>query len=184
MKAILSAPKDIVVGTSNVRIALTEDYNLDASHVVVSGDVPAGSRVFGAGRHWYYQFKLVEGQAGAFTVGLSSAFRATPVVVEYDTVRSVSIRFGTPRQEGRRVVVPISASHALIGLVKSCFRLTGASGRCYLYGRDREYQLVVIPNERSGVFRVSVARQVCKASGIHVDAVSEAVEVRYGSSSD
>ena len=184
IKAILSAPRDIVVGASNVRIALAEDYALEASDMVVSGDVPIESRVFGAGRWWYYQFGVSEDETGEFTVGLSDAFRAKPVVVAYDTVRSVEIRFGEAQWDGRRVSIPVSVSEPLIGLEKSCFRLRGVAGRCYLYGKDRAYELVIVPNEQSGVFRVSVARQVCKSNGIHVDAVSESVEVQYGEASD
>ena len=175
-----------MVGASNVRIALWEDYALEASDVVVSGDVPGASRVFGAGRHWYYQFQVPEGVVGAFTVRLSSrSFAAKPVRVAYDTVRSVAIQFGTPRWDGRRVVIPVSADVPLIGLEKSCFRLTGMAGRCYLYGRDREYQLHVIPTQRSGVFRISMARQVCKSERHSCGCGwRSAVEVRYGSTSD
>lgn len=177
MKAILSAPA-MVNGDSNVRVALAEARDLTLSDFVVSGDV-LQCQVFGADKDWYVQFCVPEGQMGTFSVGMSSEFVAVPVMVKYDTIRSVALTFGTPRYEGNRVIVPVFTDVEVCGLTKRSFRAVGFTGGTYLYGKDRTYEFVAVPSDSRGQFRLEVARLAMKQTCHVAEWDSTPITVRY-----
>lgn len=202
IKAILSANTKIVTGASNVRIAFAQAADtLTAENIAITsieGDLPNPDyRVFGAGVNWYVQYTLPEDASGTFQVGLTGdiAFDGTveavntrPVTVEFDTRRTLTATFGTPRMANGQLLLPVVLDADVVGLTKKHFQLTAVSGhsvsrlKCYLYGSDREYELAVIPNTYKGTFSVDFARAVRKANGLIVDVAVEALEVSYPNS--
>ena len=95
------------------------------------------------------------------------------MVVTYDTVKTVTVKWGTPVQRGSRIEIPVFFDVAIQKLKKRNFKL---SQPCpfQLYGSGEAYSLIV-PN-RTGL-TVSVSGTVRKASGIAAEIEETTLEV-------
>ena len=182
MKAVLSAPKDIITGIFTVRIVCFSEFPLGASHVefvTLSGDALGGEFAVNGDRQnyqlLYYPAALI---VGTSEVRLNGELKAKPVKITYDTHRSVSASFGDPVVRSNRATVPVEFEHAVVGLNKRAFRLTAGRIKYNLYGSGRHYDLVVqsLVSERRRV-SVDIVRPVCKATGIMVPVEIVPVEV-------
>ena len=157
-------------------------------------------RVWGEDGNWYLTFKIPDARVGSSQITLTGSviangaletLDAKAVTVDYDTRRSLRMHWGEIRYEKNQLTLPITFDTDVSGLTKKHFRLTSVSGhsvsrlRCYLYGKDRDYELVFIPNNyRRGVFTVEIARPVHKTNGIRMDVEIPLVEIRYPERTD
>ena len=205
VRCVMTAPAQTVKGKFNIRLTFARNVqDLDLSNVnietvlgdPISGD-PIGENVsvWGEDGNWYLTFKIPEFHVGSSQITLTGSVIANgafetidvkAVTVDYDTRRSLRMHWGEIRYQKNQLTLPITFGTDVIGLTKKHFRLTVVSGhsvsrlRCYLYGKDRDYELVFIPNGyRRGVFRVEIVRPVHKTNGIRMDVEIPPVEIRY-----
>ena len=196
----MTAPQKTVIGKSNIRLTFARNVQgLNLSNVnieTVSGDAMGEDvRVSGVDGNWYLTCKIPDTCVGVSEISLTGSVIANGALetidaratrIAYDTQRSLPMHSGKVRYEKSRFILPITFETDVSGLTKKHFLLTTVSGhsvsrmRCYLYGKDKDYELVFIPNGyRRGVFRVGMARQVQKANGIVLDADFTPIEIRY-----
>ena len=200
VRCVMTAPQKTVIGKSNIRLTFARNVQgLNLSNVnikTVSGDAMGEDvRVWGEDGNWYITCKVPHACVGMSEISLTGSVIANgaletidahAVRIAYDTLRSLPMHSGQVRYEKSRVILPITFETDVSGLTKKHFRLTAVSGhsasrmRCYLYGKDKDYELVFIPNGyRRGVFTVSMARQVQKANGVMLDADFTPIEIPY-----
>ena len=205
VRCVMTAPTQTVKGKFNIRLTFARNVqDLDLSNVdieTVSGDPISGDpigedvRVWGEDGNWYLTFKIPDARVGRSQITLTGSviangaletLDAKAVTIDYDTRRSLMMHWGEIRYGKNQLTLPITFETDVIGLTKKHFRLTAVSGhsvsrlRCYLYGKDKDYELVFIPNGyRRGVFTVEIARPVHKTNGIRMDVEIPPVEIRY-----
>ena len=168
MQGIITAPTQIITGAFNIRFGFIRPIELTAADVVVetlAGDAlghPKDS-FGGSGARYHILCYPPDGRSGKSRISVvKTGLVVEPVVITYDTVRTVRATWGTPIQRGKKVELPITFSVAIENLKKRNFAF---SCPCpfQVYGSGDTYSLVV-PNKT--VRTVSVSGTVRKASGI------------------
>ena len=185
MRAVITAPSRTIIGAFSMLFSLpkmVDDFTLDNVGIeTLSGDALGDIRdTFGGrGNHYHFLCYLPNEKTGTARISIvgevgGEGVDANPVIVRYDTVKSVRATFGEVSQQGNKIELPVTLDTEVRGLKKTHFALARVSGtllngmRCHLYGSGRDYQLVFSVKSGSvGEVRVSVAtREITKESGI------------------
>lgn len=180
MQGVITAPRGMITGAFNLRFDFIRPIELmsDDIHVeVLEGDALGCPKdnFGGSGANYHVLCYLPDGRSGKSRISVNrSDLEVEPVIVTYDTVRTVVATWGTPIRRGnRKVELPIAFDVAIEHLKKRNFRFSCACP-FQLYGSGDAYSLVV--PDRTGL-TVTVSGAVRKANGVRAEIESAVLEV-------
>ena len=169
MKGVITAPKDVITGAFTLRFAFWREIALTMADIQVEtleGDALGHKKdcLAGSGQNYYILCYLPEGRKGKSRISVGKdGFEVPPVVVEYDTIRTVRATYGTPIKQNGKIEIPVSFDAPIQHLKKRNFRLS-VPAPFQLYRVSRDAYSVVLP-ERSSPFRITVSGTVRKQNG-------------------
>ena len=179
MRGVIRAPRKIITGAFSVIFSFIRPIELTAADITVEtleGDAlgHAKDTFGGSGANYHVLCYLRDQRSGKSRISVVKAgLVVEPVIVEYDTVRTVRATWGTPIPRGTKVELPIAFDVAIENLRKRNFTF---SCPCpfQLYGSGANYSLVV-PN-RTGL-TVTVSGTVRKPNGVRAEIAETVLEV-------
>ena len=179
MNGVITAPTGIITGAFNLLFDFIRPIELIASDIVVetlAGDAlghPKDS-FGGSGARYHILCYPPDGRSGKSRISVvKTGLVVEPVVITYDTVRTVRATWGTPIQRGTKVELPISFGVAIENLKKRNFRFSQALP-FQLYGSSDSYSLIV--PQRTGLI-VTVSGAVRKANGVRAEIAENQLSV-------
>ena len=178
MNGVITVPKQTITGAFTVLMTFIRDIELTVDDVVITtleGDAlgHAKDHFGGGGADYFMLCYLPDARSGQSRIAIRKAGIAVePVVVTYDTVKTVVATWGTPIRHGSKIEIPVAFGAAIENLHKRNFTL---SPPCpfQLYGTADAYSLVVPEKTAGEVFTVAVAGAVRKANGVRADIIQE-----------
>lgn len=185
MRGVITAPKKVVTGAFTLLFSFPSDIPLTPADIkveTIEGHAlgHAKDSFGGSGNHYHLLCYLPDGRAGKSRFSVDKAgVRVEPVVVEYDTVRTVIATWGTPVKRNRKIDIPVSFDASIKRLRKQHFRISEPRSPYQLYGQGNTYDLVVSPSRGLTRFQVTISGTIEKTNGLRaeIEAVSLAVEV-------
>lgn len=182
MQGVITAPKQIITGAFNVLFDFIREIELTAADVIVEtleGDAlghPKDS-FGGSGANYHMLRYLLDERSGKSRISIrKEGIDVDPVVVTYDTVRTIHATSGTPIQRGSKIEIPISFTVAIENLKKRNFTFS-PPGPFQLYGSGDTYSLVL--RDRNGL-TVTVSGAVRKSNGVRAEIVEKTFIVTVG----
>lgn len=183
MKGVIKAPKQVITGAFTMLFSFIRPIEFTAADVhveTIEGDAlgcPKDS-FGGSGANYYILCYLPDERVGKSRISVrKDGLDVEPVIVTYDTVRTVVATWGTPIRRGnRKVEVPISFDVAIQNLKKRNFRLS-IPGPYQLYGADRAYSLLMPAGLVNRGLVLVVFGTVQKHNGIRADIQGTLLEV-------
>lgn len=180
MRGAIKAPRQIITGAFSVIFSFIREVDFTQNDVIVEtleGDALGNPKdnFGGSGRNYHLLCYLQESQKGKSRISISG-FDVPPVVVEYDTVRSLTPVWETPFKRNTKIEIPLTLPEAVTGLRKKNFSIS-ESMPCVLYGSGRDYQFVVSPSSAQTEFSVSVSGAVRKMNGLRAEIEETILEV-------
>lgn len=179
MKGVITAPRGIITGAFNVRFDFIRPIDLTAADVVVEtleGDALGhGKDSFGGrGASYHILCYIPDARSGSSRISVvKDGLDVEPVIVEYDTVKTVRATWGTPIPRGTKVEIPIAFSVAIQNLKKRNFRFSPAIP-FYLYGSGDVYTVVALIKEKT---TIEISGAVRKNNGIDASIEKSVFEV-------
>ena len=179
MRGVITAPREIITGAFNVRFDFIRPIELTAADVVVEtleGDALGHSKdsFGGSGASYHILCYIPDARSGKSRISVvKDGLIVEPVIVEYDTVKTVRATWGTPIPRGTKVEIPISFDVAIENLRKRNFRCSQPVP-FQLYGSGDTYSLIV--PARTGL-QVTVLGTVRKSNGVSVNIEETVLEV-------
>ena len=183
IKGVISAPRKIITGAFNVRFTFQREIELTAADVVVDtleGDALGHTKdsFGGGGADYHILCYIPDVRKGRSRISVVNPdFDVVSVIVEYDTVRTVGMTFGTPMKRGSKIEIPVSFDTPIQNLTKRNFQVSYPSA-CQLYGTGDSYSLV-IPKARDR-FTVTVSGLIQKMNGVQAVVAETVLEVDRG----
>ena len=168
MKGVITAPKDVITGAFTLRFAFWREIALTMADIrieTLEGHALGSPKdcFAGSGKDYHILCYLPDGRKGKSRISVAKdGFEVPPVVVAYDTIRTVRATYGTPIKQNGKIEVPVSFDAPIQHLKKRNFRLS-VPAPFQLYGTGDTYR-VVLP-ERSSPFRITVSGTVRKRNG-------------------
>ena len=182
MIGVITAPKQIITGAFNILFDFIRPIDLTAADVVVEtlegdGLGHAKDNFGGSGVHYHILCYLPDARSGRSRISINKdGLDVEPVEVEYDTVRTVRVTWGTLIPRGTKVELPISFDVAIENLRKRNFRFSQPVP-FQLYGSGGTYSLIV--PARTGL-QVTVLGTVRKSNGVSAEIQGEQLTVPSG----
>ena len=185
MRGVITAPKRVVTGAFTLLFSFPSDIPLTPADIkveTIEGDAlgHAKDSFGGSGNHYHLLCYPPDARAGKSRFSVDrTGVRVEPVVVEYDTVRTVIATWGTPVKRNRKIDIPVSFDAPIKRLRKQHFRVSEPRSPYQLYGQGDTYDLVVSPARAVTRFQVTISGTIEKTNGLraNIEAVSLAVEV-------
>ena len=194
IKGVISAPRGVISGMFNIHISFRETVLFFSEENIrveaVSGAALGHPYDEFSGQDRVYQLLCyppenavgesrisIIGEAEVVRGGrwVSEPLSVAPIIVAYDTVRTVDATWGIPVEQGKRKLrIPISFDMPIRNLKKRHFSFSYATP-FQLYGSDDSYSLV-IPKAQS-LFTVFVEGLVEKTNGIQAEIQRTPLEV-------
>ena len=172
MQGVITVPQGIITGAFNIRFDFIRAIELTAADITVEtleGDALGHTKdnFSGSGANYHVLCYLPDERSGKSRISVvKDGLRVEPVIVTYDTVKTIVATWGTPIRRGnRKVELPISFGVAIQQLKKRNFVLSQPLP-FQLYGSGDTYSLVV--PDRTGL-TVTVSGAVRKLNGIRAD---------------
>ena len=181
MKGIITAPRKIITGAFTMLFTFIRALELTADDVVVEtleGDALGHTKdsFGGSGASYHILCYLPDERKGKSRISVvKEGVDVPPVIVEYDTIRTVHATWRTPIRQNGKIEVPVAFDAPIQHLKKRNFRLS-VPAPFQLYGTDTAYR-VVLP-DRNSPFSVAVSGTVRKLNGIVAEIVQSALEVK------
>lgn len=183
MRGVITAPKHVITGAFTLLFAFPSDISLTPADIKVEtleGDAlgHAKDNFGGNGNHYHLLCYLPDARTGKsrFSV-VKAGVRVEPVVVEYDTVRTVIATWGTPVKRNRKIDIPVTFNASVKRLRKKHFQVSEPRFPCQLYGQGDAYDLVVAQARGLTSFQVTVSGTVQKANGLEAVIERNSLEV-------
>lgn len=179
MKGVITVPSGIITGAFNILFDFIRPIDLTAADVVVEtlegdGLGHAKDTFGGSGASYHILCYIPDARSGKSRISVvKDGLIVEPVIVEYDTVKTVRATWGTPIQRGTKVELPISFGVAIENLKKRNFRFSQALP-FQLYGSSDSYSLIV--PQRTGLI-VTVSGAVRKANGVRAEIAENQLSV-------
>lgn len=179
MKGVITAPKQIITGAFNVRFDFIRPIELTAADITaetLEGDALGHTKdnFGGSGAHYHILCYLPDARSGKSRISVvKDGLVVAPVIVEYDTVKTVRATWGTLIPRGTKVELPISFDVAIENLRKRNFRFSQPLP-FQLYGSGDTYSLV-LPQRRW--LTVTVSGGVRKGNGVSAEISESILEV-------
>ena len=180
MKGVITAPKDVITGAFTLRFAFWREIPLTMADIQVEtleGDALGHKKdcLAGSGQNYYILCYLPEGRKGKSRISVGKdGFEVPPVIVEYDTIRTVRATYGTPIKQNGKIEIPVSFDAPIQHLKKRNFRLS-VPAPFQLYGSEDTYR-VVLP-ERNSPFGITVSGRVRKQNGIRASIIETRLQL-------
>lgn len=187
MRGVITAPKKIITGAFTVLFAFIRELELTADDVVVEtleGDALGHHKdtFGGGGRNYHLLCYLPDERTGKSRISVNKEGVAVePVIVAYDTVRSVLPVWGLPFVRNGKIEIPLTFPCPVINLRKRNFQVSETMQR-YVYGAGADYHFVVSPSDIAEGFSVTVSGPVQKENGLDAVIQETVVEVDRGTS--
>lgn len=183
IKGVISAPKGIITGAFTILLTFIREIELtaDAIHVETLEGDPLGhtkDNFAGSGKAYHILCYLPDARKGKSRISVPG-FDVPPVIVEYDTIRTIIPTWGAPFKRKGKVELPLLLSEDIVGLRKKHFSIS-ESMLSVLYGSGSEYQFVVSPSSTQTEFSVSVSGSVKKLNGLEAVIQKTVLEVDRG----
>ena len=169
MRGVITAPKRVVTGAFTLLFSFPSDIPLTPADIKVEtleGHAlgHAKDSFGGSGNHYHLLCYLPEARAGRSRISVSKAgIEVEPVIVAYDTIKTVRAVWGTPEPVNRNIEVPLTFEPGVRNLRKRNFSMS-APTPFQLYVTDAGYNLVI--PQKTGKFMIVVWGAVEKATGI------------------
>ena len=182
MRGVITAPKKVITGAFTLLFSFPSDIRLTLDDIQVEtleGDAlgHAKDTFGGRGKHYHLLCYLPDARTGKSRVSIAKTGVAVqPVVVEYDTVRTVIATWGTPVKRNRQIDIPVTFDASVKRLRKQHFRLSEPMSY-QLYGSGNAYNLVVSPARALTDFEVTLSGTVEKANGLEAIIKVSSLEV-------
>lgn len=183
MRGVITAPKKVITGAFTLLFSFPSDMVLTAADIqveTIEGDAlgHAKDNFGGSGNHYHLLCYLPDARAGKSRFSVTKAgVDVKPVVVEYDTVRTVIATWGTPVKRNRNIEIPVTFDTPIKRLRKQHFRVSEPRCPCQLYGSGDAYDLVVSPARGLTRFRVTLSGTVEKTNGLEAVIEANVLEV-------
>ena len=178
MKGVITVPKKVITGAFTILLTLIREIELTAADVHVEtleGDGLGHTKdsFKGAGKNYHLLCYLPDERKGKSRISIvKDGLIVAPVIVEYDTVRTVHATWGQPVKRNRKIDIPVTLDTPVKRLRKQHF-LVSEPMLSQLYGSGDTYNLVVSPSRAQARFQVTLSGTVQKANGL--EAVIEAI---------
>ena len=172
MRGVITTPSGIITGAFNIRLTFIREIELTADAIQVEtleGDALGHTKdnFGGSSKDYHILCYLPDERKGKSRISVvKEGVDVPPVIVEYDTIRTVHATYGTPIQRNGKIEVPVSFDVPIQHLKKRNFRFS-VPAPFQLYGTGDAYR-VVLP-ERGSPFTISVSGTVRKMSGISAE---------------
>ena len=182
MKGVITAPKKIITGAFTILLAFIRPIELTAADVVVEtleGDALGHTKdsFGGSGTNYHILCYIPDARSGKSRISVvKDGLVVAPVIVEYDTVRTVHATWGDPVQRNRKIDIPVTLDAPVRRLRKQHFQVSEPMP-CQLYGSGETYNLVVSPSRAQARFQVTLSGSVEKMNGIRADIQRTILEV-------
>lgn len=169
MRGVITAPNPVITGAFTLLFSFPSDVPLTRADIEVEtleGDAlgHAKDSFGGSGSHYHLLCYLPDERAGKSRISVSKAgVEVVPVVVEYDTIKTVRAVWGTPEHVNRTIEVPLTFEPGIRNLRKRNFSMS-APRPFQLYVTDTGYNLVV--RAKRGKLMIVVWGAVEKMTGI------------------
>ena len=168
IRGVITAPTKVITGAFTIRFSFWREIDLTMTDIRVEtleGDALGHSKdcFSGSGANYYILCYIPDARSGKSRISVNKEGVAVePVIVEYDTVRTVTATWGTPFRRGSKLELPVAFDVPIQKLKKRNFR---CSHPCpyQIYGADSDYALVV--PRRTGL-TITAYGTVQKANGI------------------
>lgn len=183
MRGVITAPKRVVTGAFTLLFSFPSDTPLTPADIkveTIEGDALGHTKdsFGGSGKHYHLLCYLPDARAGKSRFSVTKAgVRVEPVVVEYDTVRTVIATWGTPVKRNRKIDIPVTLDASIKRLRKQHFRVSEPRSPYQFYGQGDTYELVVSPSRAVKHFRVTISGTVQKTNGLEVVIKRNSLEV-------
>ena len=174
MRGVITAPKRVVTGAFTLLFSFPSDIPLTPADIkveTIEGDALGHVKdsFGGSGKHYHLLCYLPDARAGKSRFSVTKAgVRVEPVIVEYDTVRTVIVTWGTPVKRNRKIDIPVTFDASIKRLRKQHFRVSEPMSY-QLYGQGDTYELVVSPARAVKRFRVTISGTIEKINGLRAD---------------
>ena len=184
MKGIITAPKKVITGAFTLQFSFWREIELSMADIRVEtleGDTLGHSKdcFSGSGSNYHLCCYLPDARAGKSRFSVTKAgVDVEPVIVVYDTVRTVTATWGTPFRRGSKMEIPLSFDVPIQHLKKRNFRFSYTTP-FQLYGTADAYS-VVLPDrnpDRNSHFTVVVSGAVQKANRLRAEIEETILEV-------
>ena len=179
MRGVITVPQKVVTGAFTLLFSFPLDIVLTSDDISVEtlegDDLGDKKDTFGgSGKHYHLLCYIPDARAGKSLFRVSKeGVDVKPVIVDYDTRRTVAPVWGKPILRGTQVEIRVTFPIAIERLKKRNFRLS-PSASFQLYGTGDTYSIVIAnSNPRS----VTVFGVVSKPSGIRVEIEQAIAEI-------
>ena len=183
MRGIITAPKKVITGAFTLLFAFPSEIPLTPADIKVEtleGDAlgHAKDNFGGSGKHYHLLCYLPDARTGKsrFSV-VKAGVSVQPVIVEYDTVRTVIATWGTPVKRNGKIDIPVTFDASVKRLRRHHFRVSEPRCPCQLYGYGDTYELVVSPAPTLTSFRVTLSGTLEKENGLEALIATSSLEV-------
>ena len=183
MRGVITAPKKVVTGAFTLLFSFPSDIDLTPADIqveTIEGHAlgHAKDNFGGSGKHYHLLCYLPDERSGKSRFSITKAgVNVKPVVVEYDTVRTVTATWGTPVKRNRQIDIPVTFDTPIKRLRKQHFSVSEPRCPCQLYGRGDAYELVVSPSRAVTRFQVTISGTVQKVNGLEAVIEETVLEV-------
>ena len=183
MRGVITAPKKVITGAFTLLFSFPSEIVLTPTDIKVEtleGDAlgHAKDSFGGGGNHYHLLCYLPDERSGKSLFSVTKAgVDVKPVVVEYDTVRTVIATWGTPVKRNRQIDIPVTFDTPIKRLRKQHFRFSEPRCPCQLYGQGDTYDLVVSPSRAVTRFQVTISSTVQKTNGLKAVIAAEPLKV-------
>ncbi|MDE0013111.1 MAG: hypothetical protein OXU36_18345 [Candidatus Poribacteria bacterium] len=177
MRGVITAPANIISGAFNIHISFPSEADLAHADIFIEtleGDALGHEKdtFTGGSNHYHLICYLPDDRKGKSRIHVLG-HEVKPVDIEYDTIRSVILTWGTPSRSGKKTDIPFTLSDAVVNLRKQNFKLSKPA-RKVLYGTGNAYQLIVSMTDD---FNVTSKGTVEKENGIVATLTAAVIEV-------
>ena len=187
IRGVIIAPKKVITGAFTLRFSFWREIEFSMADIRVEtleGDALGHSKdcFSGSGANYYILCYIPDARSGKSRISVDKEGVAVePVIVEYDTVKTVTATWGTPIRRGSKLELPIAFDVPIQKLKKRNFR---CSQPCpyQLYGSDANYTLVIPSQISETPWTLTAYGTVQKANGIPAVVTVSSVSVNSGQS--
>ena len=135
-------------------------------------------RLGGQGANYHLLCYIPDERQGKSRISVDKErLTADPIVVEYDTVRTVRARFTDPVRRGLKIEIPVSFGFPIQHLKKRNFSFSVPTPY-QIYGTASGYQLRI--PARSGEIRITISDAIRKQNGVPAEIQEQRLEVGRG----
>ena len=182
MLGVITVGQEVITGAFTITFSFVREIGLTLDDVTITpleGDALGHPKdTFGSDGvgNYFMLCYLPEGRAGKSHIAVNkTGVTVAPVVVTYDTVRTVRATWGTPVRRGQQLEIPVAFAPPIRNLKKRNVALSPPAP-FQIYRTEADYCLLVPDQVRS----VGVSGTVLKQNGIRAEIVTSCQSTLIG----